>query len=64
MGTKFSFWAYGILAVAAFALFLYVGSCFAGRPGIGIPLLALACFIVIAFIVYMFVKLGLTRGGF
>mgnify|MGYP000483425331 CR=1 FL=1 len=64
MGAKFSFWAYGILAIAAFALFLYVGSCLAGRPDIGNPLLTLASFIVIAFIVYMFVKLALTRGGF
>jgi len=54
---RFNFWAYGILAVAAFALFLYYASEMANRPDVGDPLLSISSFIIIAFIVYMFVKL-------
>jgi VIT1/CCC1 family predicted Fe2+/Mn2+ transporter len=57
MATKFSFWAYGILAIAAFAMLLYTTTSLSGRPDIGSPLLNIAGFIVVAFIVYMFAKL-------
>jgi len=57
VGTKFSFWAYGILAVAAFAMFLYVITSLSGYENIGLPLLWITVFIVVAFIVYMFAKL-------
>jgi hypothetical protein len=50
----FKFWAYGILALAALAMVLYVSTCIAGRADIGEPLLGIAAFIVVAFIVYMF----------
>ena len=62
MTIKFSFFAYGILAVAALLFFLY----FLGQtPQFEVsdeealqPLLYLGGFIVVAFIVYMFVKLA------
>lgn len=57
MGTKFRFWAYGILAVAAFALFLYATTSIGGYPEVGVPLLDIAVFIIGSFIFYMFVKL-------
>jgi hypothetical protein len=61
MAAKFSFWAYGILAIAALALVLYTSSSLGGHPDIGGPLLNLAELIVGAFIVYMFVKLVLRH---
>lgn len=61
MGAKFSFWAYGILAVAAFALFLYTITSLSGRSDVGIPLFGIAVFIVVAFIFYMFAKLFVRR---
>jgi len=59
-GISFKFWAWGILAIAALALFLYVFVNLGGRPDIGWPLLGIAVFIVVAFIVYMFAKLVLS----
>ena len=61
MGTKFSFWAYGILAIAAFAMLLYVTTSLAGRTDIGSPLLQMAILIVVAFVLYMFAKLFMGR---
>lgn len=61
MTINFSFWTYGILAVAALALVLYTSSSLGGRIDIGIPLLNLAELIVVAFIVYMFLKLVMKR---
>ena len=52
---KFSFWAYGILAIAALAMFLYATTSVGGYPEVGEPLLNLAYLIVVAFIAYMFV---------
>jgi hypothetical protein len=60
MGIKFSFFAYGILAIAALLFVLY----FLGQtPQFQVsneslqPLLYLGGFIVVAFIIYMFAKL-------
>ena len=61
MKTKFSFWAYGILAIAAFSILMYATSSIAGYPEVGIPLLGMAQLIVLAFVVYMFTKLILKR---
>jgi hypothetical protein len=59
MGIKFSFFAYGILALAAFLFFLY----FLGKtPQFNIsgealqPFLYIGAFIVVMFILYMFYK--------
>jgi hypothetical protein len=57
MVTRFSFGSYGILAIAAFCIFLYASSTIAGLPHIGATLLGIAQFIVVAFVVYMFAKL-------
>jgi hypothetical protein len=54
---EFFFRAYGILAIAAFAMFLYAYMNLIGRPDIGDPLLGIVYFIVIAFFIYMFAKL-------
>jgi len=58
---KFSFFAYGILAVAALLFFLY----FLGKtPQFSVsgeslqPFLYIGGFIVVMFIIYMFVKLA------
>jgi hypothetical protein len=61
MAARFSFWAYGILAIAALALVLYTSSSLGGHPDIGMPLLNLAGIIVGAFIIYMFAKLILKH---
>jgi len=61
VGTKFSFWAYGILAIAAFAMFLYVTTSLAGREDVGNPLLQIAVLIVVAFLIYMFIKLLMRK---
>jgi hypothetical protein len=61
MGVSFKFWAYGILAIAALAMFLYVSTSLAGRADIGQPLLLIAAFIIVAFVIYMFAKLLLGR---
>lgn len=56
---KFSFFAYGILAVAALALFLYfLGNTpqFEMSTEATQPLLYIGAFIVVAFVVYMFYK--------
>jgi hypothetical protein len=60
MGIKFSFFAYGILAIAALLFVLY----FLGQtPQFEVsneslqPLLYIGGFIVVAFIIYMFAKL-------
>lgn len=61
MLATFKFFAYGILAVAAFLFLLYV---FINMPESGVspevgqPLLYLGAFIVIAFIAYMFYKVS------
>ena len=54
---KFSFWAYGILAIAALALVLYVYASEIGQAQVSENLWYLVVLIVVAFIVYMFVKL-------
>jgi hypothetical protein len=54
---SFKFWGYGILAIAALAMVLYVFTNVGGYPDIGGPLLDIAVFIVVAFMVYMFAKL-------
>jgi hypothetical protein len=54
---SFKFWGYGILAIAALAMVLYVSTNVGGYPDIGDPLLDIAIFIVVAFMVYMFAKL-------
>lgn len=61
MGIKFSFWSYGILAIAALGMFLYTTTSISGRPDIGSPLLSMTNFIVVAFIFYMFAKLLIRR---
>jgi hypothetical protein len=63
MLVKFSFWAYGILAIAALALILYVFASQIGLQDVSTNLYNLALLIVVAFIFYMFVKLlrGLRR---
>lgn len=61
MVTKFSFSAFGILAVACFAMLLYVTTSLSGRVDVGAPLLTIAGTIVVAFILYMFVKLVMSR---
>ena len=57
MGTKFSFWACGILAIAAFSMFLYVSTSLVGREDVGNPLLQISVFIIGSFLIYMFIKL-------
>jgi hypothetical protein len=57
----FKFFAYGILAVAAFLFFLYFlgnTSQYSVSEETTQPLLYLGGFIVIAFIIYMFAKLA------
>jgi len=56
MGVSFKFWAYGILAIAALAMVLYVSTSLAGRGDVGQPLLWITVFIVVAFVIYMFAK--------
>ena len=61
MGIKFSFFAYGILAVAALLFLLYfLGQTeqFAISDEALQPLLYLGGFIVVMFILYMFAKLA------
>ena len=61
VGIKFSFFAYGILAVAALLFVLYfVGQTeqFSVSDEAIRPLLYLGGFIVVAFIIYMFAKLA------
>jgi len=58
---KFSFWAYGILAVAALALVLYFVASQSGLQEVSQNLWFLVVLIIVSWIVYMFVKL-LKRG--
>ena len=61
MGIKFSFFAYGILAIAALLFVLYFlgqTSQFEVSNEALQPLLYLGGFIVVMFIIYMFVKLA------
>jgi hypothetical protein len=61
MGIKFSFFAYGILAIAALLFVLYfLGQTqqFEVSNEALQPLLYLGGFIVVMFIIYMFVKLA------
>ena len=60
MGARFIFSAFGILAIAALCIFLYVSFTAAGNPDIGATLLEMAQYIVLGFIAYMFVKLFLS----
>jgi len=57
MGIKFSFVAYGILAIAALALVLSFSSTQVGQSDWAGNFFSLATFIVVLFIVYMFVKM-------
>lgn len=63
MLVKFSFWAYGILAIAALALILYVFASQTGLQDVSTNLYNLVLLIVVSFILYMFIKLlrGLIR---
>jgi hypothetical protein len=61
MGVKFSFFAYGILAICALALILAFSSSQIGLEGWAQNFYNLAVLIVVLFILYMFVKL-LRRG--
>lgn len=54
---KFSFWAYGILAIAALTLVLYVITSQSGLTEVSTNLWDLVVLIVVAFILYMFIKL-------
>jgi hypothetical protein len=59
MEMGFKFFAYGILAVAAFLFLLYfLGQTEQYKIENGEPFLYLGGFIVIAFIIYMFAKLA------
>jgi hypothetical protein len=58
---KINLFAYSILTVAIIAMILSFLANQTGRPDIGFPFLTLAYFIVIAFIIYMFVKLIMQR---
>lgn len=57
----FKFFSYGIIALAALALVLYVITGIQNRFDIANPLLNLATFIAVSFIIYMFLKLVLSR---
>jgi len=57
MGIRFSFVAYGILAVCALALVLAFSSAQIGEEDWAKNFFSLATFIVVLFIVYMFFKL-------
>lgn len=57
MAIKFSFFAYGILAICALALVLAFSSSQTGHEGWAQNFYYLAIFIVVLFIFYMFVKL-------
>jgi predicted branched-subunit amino acid permease len=61
MDIKINLAAYGILTVAIIAMFLYFLAAQIGRPDIGSPLLTLVFIIVIAFLIYMFMKLLMQR---
>lgn len=55
------FFGYGIIALAALAIVLYVITGMQNRFDIANPLLSLASFIAVAFVIYMFLKLILSR---
>lgn len=57
MAIKFSFFAYGILAIAALALVLSFSSNQVGQGDWAGNFFGLATFIVVLFIFYMFVKM-------
>lgn len=57
MAIKFSFFAYGILAICALALFLAFSSSQTGQEDWAGSFFNLATLIVVLFIFYMFVKL-------
>jgi hypothetical protein len=58
---SFKFWGYGILAIAALAMVLYVFTNVGGYPDIGGPLLDIAIFIVVVYVFYMFFKLRIGQ---
>lgn len=56
MAIKFSFFAYGILAIAALTLFLAFSSVQLGQENWGSNFFLLGSFIVVFFMAYMFLK--------
>ena len=65
LGIKFSFWAYGILAIAALGMFLWFGASFQEpTPQLSeftASMEGLVTLIVAAFLVYMFLKLIMRK---
>jgi len=61
MGIKFSFFAYGILAICALALFLTFASIQIGQGGWASNFFDLAVIIAILFILYMFARLVMGK---
>ena len=57
MGMKFSFWAYGILAICALSLFLVLPAAKLGEGNWAGSFFGFGVFIGSMFILYMFVKL-------
>jgi hypothetical protein len=58
---SFSFFAYGILAIAALGMVLYTMTSMVGQASAGEPLLTIAVVIVVTFILYMFAKLVMSH---
>ena len=58
---KFVFYAFGVLAVAAFALFLSIPASATGNPQLSSQMFNLAEGIVVVFFLYMFAKLALNH---
>ena len=56
MAIKFSFFAYGILAVCALALVLAFTSSETGQTGLSSSFFNLAVLIIVVFFIYMFVR--------
>lgn len=59
---KFSFWAYGILAIAALALVLYVVASQSGLTEVSTNLWNLVLLMVVVLILYVIIKLFRGRG--
>ena len=60
---KFSFWAFGILAICALGLFMVPTFLAMGQEGWASNYFSLSVFIAVMFLVYMFTKL-LSRGRY
>jgi hypothetical protein len=56
---RFTFWAFGVLAIAALALTLTIPSAAAGNPNLSSQMFGFAETIVAVFFIYMFAKLFL-----